>query len=151
MNEMSVNETKPNELSLTLSRRIAAAPAKVYDAWLNPETFARFMANCEGMTLAAAEIDARVGGRFLLVMRAGGKDWPHTGTYLELSPHTRLAFTWESASSTVEGSTVTLDLMADGEATLLTLTHVRFSSEGVRDSHAGAWGTILDGLVKTTL
>ena len=76
MNEMSVNETKPNELSLTLSRRIAAAPAKVYDTWLSPETFARFMANCEGMTLAAAEIDARVGGRFLLVMRAGGKDWP---------------------------------------------------------------------------
>ena len=96
-----------------------------------------------------AATDPRVGGRFELVMVVGGKEVPHAGTYLELVPHNRIAFTWESQYSTVEGSTVTLDLIPDGAGTLLTLTHVRFASESSRDGHKGGWGAILDGLVKT--
>ena len=138
-------------LSLTVLRRIAAPPARVYNAWLDPETLARFMSNGTGFSLTTAETDPRVGGRFRLDMHIGGKDYPHGGTYLELAPHSRIAFTWESASSTVEGSTVTLDLVPDGDATFLTLTHVRFASESVRNGHASAWGTILDGLVATNL
>ena len=149
MNDMTPHDA--TDLSLTVSRRIAAPPARVYEAWLDPQKLTRFMANCDGMALSAAEIDPRVGGRFLMTMRVGDKDYPHTGTYLDLTPHSRIAFTWESASSTVEGSTVTLDMVPDGNATLLTLTHVRFTSAGVRDSHAGAWATILDGLAATVL
>ena len=151
MNDMTITEMSPSDVKLTVSRRIAAPPARIYDAWLDPKMLIRFMSNCKGMALSEAEIDPRVEGRFLMTMRVGDKDYPHTGTYLTLTPHSRIAFTWESASSTFEGSTVTLDLVADGDATLLTLTHARFSSEGVRDGHAGAWTTILDGMVTTKL
>ena len=139
------------DLSLTVQRRIAAPPARVYNAWLDPETLGHFMSNCKGMTLSSAETDPRVGGRFRLAMNTGERDIPHIGTYLELNPHSRIVFTWESEYSTVEGSTVTLDLAPDGDATLLTLTHVRFASEGSRDGHKGGWTTILDGLVATPL
>jgi uncharacterized protein YndB with AHSA1/START domain len=151
MNEMTTIDATPGELSLTLQRRIKAPVEKVYAAWLDPATLARFMANCQGMSLAAAETDPRVGGRFLLAMQTSGGIVDHRGTYLELVPYSRIAFTWESRFCTVEGSTVTLDLAPDGEVTLLTLTHVRFETESSRDGHSGGWTTILDGLVATTL
>ncbi len=136
-----------NDLSLTVQRRIAAIAERVYNAWLDPETLVHFMSNCQGITLTSAQTDPRVGGRFRLVMNNGTKDIPHTGTYLELTPHSRIAFTWESEYSTVEGSTVTLDLVPVGAETLLTLTHVRFATESSRDGHKRGWATILDGLV----
>ena len=146
-----MNDLSPNDLSLTLSRRINAPVEKVYNAWLDPATLTRFFTNCEGISLAKAETDPRVGGRYLLMMNNGTKDIPHTGTYVELVPHSRIAFTWESPFMTLEGSTVTLDLVPDGGATLLTLTHVRFENESSRDGHRGGWTAILDGLVATKL
>jgi len=138
-----------NDLSLTIEKRIAAPAERVYNAWLDPEMLIRFMSNCEGMSLRAAETDPRIGGRFLLVMNSGDKDIPHQGTYLELNPFSRIAFTWESAYSTIENSTVTLTFAAQDGGTLLTLTHVRFVDESSRDGHRGGWTTILDGLAKT--
>ena len=41
---------------------------------------------------------------------------------------------------------MTLDLVAKGAETLLTLTHVRFASEGSRDGHKGGCSTIQDRL-----
>lgn len=138
------------DLSLTVERRINASPARVYDAWLDPEKLMRFMANCHGIALQTAQTDPRVGGRFLLLMGGeGSAPVPHTGTYLELVPHSRIAFTWESEYSREEGSTVTLDLVPDGTATLLRLTHVRFASDSSRDGHRAGWVVILDGLVAT--
>jgi uncharacterized protein YndB with AHSA1/START domain len=139
------------DLSLTVQKRIAAPPARVYNAWLDPAVLSRFMASGTGVTLTTAETDPRVGGRFRLDMNVGGTDYPHCGTYLDLVPHSRIAFTWESHSSTVEGSTVTLDLVPDGDGTLLTLTHVRFASEPVRDAHAASWDLMLAGLAATNL
>lgn len=151
MNMMSQTALNPDHLSLTVERRINAPVEKVYAAWLEPATLTRFFSNCQGIHLAKAETDPRVGGRFMLLMNSGEKDLPHTGTYLELQPHSRIAFTWESLYSKVEGSTVTLDLVPDGDATLLTLTHVRFETESSRDGHLGGWTAILDGLGATPL
>lgn len=151
MNEMTPTEVDPDTLSLTLQRHIKAPVDRVYAAWLDPATLTRFMSNCQGMSLAAAETDPRVGGRFLLGMNTGSRVIDHRGTYLELVPHSRIAFTWESEYSTIEGSRVTLDLVPEGDGTLLTLTHVRFANADSRDGHSGGWATILDGLVKTNL
>jgi uncharacterized protein YndB with AHSA1/START domain len=151
MTDFPMTDPRPTDLSLMLQKHVKAPPAQVYNAWLNPETLHRFMANGTGFALTKAETDPRVGGRFRLDMHIGGKDYPHSGTYLDLTAHSRIAFTWESASSIVEGSTVTLELVPDAGGTLLTLTHVRFANEGVRDGHAGAWETILGGLAATRL
>ena len=145
-----MNVTDTTELSLTLERQIKAPVEKVYEAWLDPKTLIRFMSNCQGISLTKAETDPRIGGRFLLVMNNGTRDIDHSGTYLELVPYSRIAFTWESPFS-MEGSRVTLDLAPKADGTLLTLTHVRFANESSRDGHRGGWTTILDGLVATDL
>lgn len=146
-----MTDTMTQDLSLTVQRKINASPDRVYAAWLTPETLIRFMSNCQGISLTSATTDPRVGGRFSLVMNNGTKDIPHSGTYLALTPHSHIAFTWESEYSTVEGSTVTIDLVPEGRETLLTLTHTRFANEGSRDGHKGGWTTILDGLAATAL
>lgn len=133
------------ELTLTVERVISARPARVFDAWLDPAMLARFMKPGSGVTVPRAETDPRVGGRFDIVMKAGEKDIPHWGYYREITPHSRLVFTWESPFS-VEGSTVTLDFAPEGDGTRVTLTHVKFPSEDSRNDHEAGWTRILDTL-----
>ncbi len=134
------------ELELTVSRHIAAPRETLFDAWLDPRMLARFMTPGENMTVPEAKTDPRVGGRFLILMRAGDQDMPHEGTYREIDRPNRLAFTWESQHSTVEGSTVTIDFEEADGGTNLTLTHVRFENEQMRENHRGGWTAIVDAL-----
>ena len=133
------------DLSLTVQKRIQAPAAKVYSAWLDPRMLMRFMMPGPGMTTPKADTDPKVGGRFALVMNDGKTEIPHAGTYLELTPHSRIAFTWESPHS-AEGSTVTLDFAPDGDATMVTLTQLRFANENSREGHRSGWASILDAL-----
>ena len=134
------------ELSLSLTRIVDARPEKVFNAWLTPATLKRFMVPCEGGAVPVAESEARVGGRFCIVMFNGEKNIEHTGTYLEIEPHSRLAFTWQSVFS-LDDSTVTIDLKPSGaDKTELTLTQVKFASESTRDGHLRGWTQIVDQL-----
>ncbi|MBU1306454.1 MAG: SRPBCC domain-containing protein [Alphaproteobacteria bacterium] len=138
-----------SELSLTTTRQIKAPVEKVFNAWLAAETLQRFMMPCSGGSLAKVATDPHVGGRFSIVM--GEEEIPHAGTYLAIDPHSRIVFTWESPYS-VDGSTVTLDFRAlDAQHTELTLTHVKFASEGSRDGHTKGWDIILVALAGLTL
>lgn len=134
------------ELQLECTRFIPASPEKLFDAWLNPDMLSRFMRPGENMSVPEAKTDPKVGGRFLIVMRAGDKDLPHAGTYQTIDRPNRLAFTWESPMSPIEDSTVTVDFEPADGGTNVRLTHVRFPSEESRDDHKGGWGRILDTL-----
>ncbi len=134
------------DLKLVVRKRIGAPPEKVFDAWLDPQLLARFMVPCEGGRVAVAKTDAKVGGRFSIVMDTGEKQIPHAGTYRAIEPHSRLVFTWESPFSSAD-STVTLSLAPAGEGgTDLELTQVRFADEASRDGHIAGWTYILDTL-----
>ena len=134
-----------NDLTLTVQKRIPAKAERVFNAWLDPMMMKKFMFGSPDMTVSIAETDPKVGGSYKVVMNDGTKDIAHTGTYLDLKPHSRIAFTWQSPYS-VDGSTVTLDFAPDGDATLVTLTQVRFASEGARDGHKAGWTAILETL-----
>jgi uncharacterized protein YndB with AHSA1/START domain len=53
--------------SLTLKRRFNAPPARVFSAWTDPEKMKRWMGPGK-ITTIRAESDARVGGRYRIVM-----------------------------------------------------------------------------------
>jgi uncharacterized protein YndB with AHSA1/START domain len=136
--------TPPFELTLT--RTIPAPRKEVFEAWLSPEALERFMCPAEGMTVPKVEVDARVGGSFLIVMAVGGKEIPHRGEYKTIDRYKRLAFTWLSVH-TVPGSLVTIDFREKSpNETEVTLHHVGLSSEETRKSHEGGWGAILQKL-----
>tara|TARA_R110002124_G_scaffold14825_1_gene65339 strand:- start:1288 stop:1713 length:426 start_codon:yes stop_codon:yes gene_type:complete len=131
------------ELSLRVTRTINAPIEAVFNAWLDPAMLVRFMTPGEGVTVPKAETDARVGGRFDIVMTAGEKELPHSGTYLTIDRHSKLVFTWESPYSDA-GSTVTLNLAPSAAGgTDVELLHVKFPSEESRNNHEAGWGAIL--------
>jgi uncharacterized protein YndB with AHSA1/START domain len=138
------------DLTLTVQKQIPATAERIYNAWLDPIMMKKFLFGGPGTSVAIAETDPKIGGKYRVVMNDGEKDIPHTGTYLDLTPHSRIAFTWESPFS-VEGSTVTLDFAPKGDETLVTLTQVRFANEGARDGHRSGWTFILDTLAAAGL
>ncbi len=78
-------------------------------------------------------------------MMVGDKDFPHSGTYKEITPYSRLVFTWEAPWS-APGTTVTVTLNPVTDGTEVVLTHVKFLSEESRDNHAEGWAGILSKL-----
>mgnify|MGYP000053038629 CR=1 FL=1 len=137
-----------SELSLTVRKTIPAPVEKVFNAWLDADMLAKFMMPGETMTVPKAEAEGRQGGRFLIVMKTPTQEIPHEGTYLEVAPHSRIRFTWESPHS-VDGSVVTLDFAPAGDgSTEVALTQVKFASEDSREGHRGGWTAILDKLAE---
>jgi uncharacterized protein YndB with AHSA1/START domain len=79
-------------------------------------------------------------------MLVNDKEIPHTGTYLEVTPHSKIEFTWESPFS-IDGSTVTILFKSlDGNRTEIDFNHIKFISEEERNDHEGGWTYILEVL-----
>lgn len=142
-----VVDVKP---SLTLKRRLKAPPEKVFSAWTDPKKLARWFCPpaCDPVL---AESDARVGGRYRILVRgrSDGEDHDVSGTFREVVPNRKLVFTWAWRSTPERESLVTVELAPTDEGTLLTLTHEQFFDEPARDRHHAGWGRILDRLDET--
>lgn len=130
------------ELSLTVDRTINAPQQAVFDAWLNPDMLRKFMHPAAEMSVPRASNEPKEGGAFEVVMRVGDNELPHSGTYKEISPHSRIVFSWVGHVS-VDNSIVTLTFEPVENGTHVTLTHVRFMDEETRDNHQGGWTNIL--------
>lgn len=97
------------------SIRIDASPADVFPYLVDAGLIVRWMGDW-------AELDARPGGE--LVLDINGV--PIRGEYLVVEPPHRLVFTWGVAGSPTLPpglTTVEIQLVPDGEGTLLTLVH----------------------------
>ena len=89
-NRTTVERKSERELVVT---RTFNGPARiVFEAWTKPELFKQWwVPKSMGMFLRSCEMDVRVGGRYRLVF---GHDASNPdeffGTYLEVTPHSRL-------------------------------------------------------------
>jgi len=144
----TMNES--HELTLSVERVINTTKQALYEAWLNPKTFAKFMIPGEGMTTKDAQITPTVGSGFSLIMIAGDDEMLHKGEYLELSPFDRIQFSWVTPFSQ-DGSTVTVSLEDAPNGTKITLDHVKFVNEESRDNHKNGWAHILKALEQSFL
>ena len=131
--------------TLIVSRRVLAAPARVYEAWTRPEQLVRWFGP-PGGRCTHADVELRVGGAFQLENRlASGERVRIEGRYLELHPPRRLVFTWSGpASPTPERVTVTIE--PDGAGALVTVIHERIPTEPVKEGHRRGWDACLRGL-----
>ncbi len=135
-----------------LSQMVNAPIARVFDAWLDPETLAVFMKPAPGTEVQDITVDARVGGAFELTMVIGETRVPIHGVYsrIERPNHSgvaRLSFTWVSVRTVGVESEVALTFEAlDSARTRLTLEHVGFPDQSSRDDHDGGWTRIVSTL-----
>ena len=130
-----------------VERRIAASPAAVFDAWLDPDCLGLWLFRTPTGTLERVEVDARVGGGFRVDERREDGVAEHYGEYVQLDRAHRLAFDfWTSFSA--ERTRVTIDLAPAEGGALLTLSH-----DGVwadyEDRTRQGWTMILDGLARS--
>lgn len=137
-------------VTVRVTRRFAASPERVFDAWLDPAKAGRFLFATPTGQMARVEIDARVGGSFVFVDRRDGQDAVHTGTYLEIDRPRRLVFTFSVDQHGRDGDRVTVEIVPVGTGCELTLTHEMRAefAEYARRAEDG-WAGILDGLAGT--
>ena len=143
-NETSVNTAR--ELEIT---RVFDTPRSlVWRCWTEAELLKQWFGP-KGFTIPHCTIDLRVGGKFLLCMRApggGGQEMWITGTYREIGPVERLVKTESPADASgsvieMQGmpleTLVTLKLEEEGKSrTRMTLLHAGLP-EGDHRTHAG--------------
>jgi uncharacterized protein YndB with AHSA1/START domain len=125
----TVAQTSDREVSVT---RWFDAPAHlVFEAWSNPELFAKWwVPKSMGMTLYACEMDVRTGGTYRLSF---GEGMDFFGRYIEVTPPARIVWTNEEGNGCV--TTVTFE-ETDGR-TLLVMSELYPSKEAL-DAEGGA-------------
>ena len=107
-NRTTVERTSERELVV---RRTFNGPARiVFEAWTKPELFKRWwVPKSMGMSLLSCEMDVRVGGKYRLVFAHEASESAFFGSYLEVTPHSRLVWTNEEGGGGGPVTTVTFE------------------------------------------
>lgn len=136
------------EASIRIVRVLAADIERVFAAWTQPQTLARWL-SCQPGLRPEVCCDPQVGGSYRIVMYAGSRAVNTvTGTYLTVEPPRALAFTWVSHGRVeLEQSTVRVELRAHERGTELTLAH-SLADARARATHASGWQAALAGLAR---
>ena len=116
---------------ISASVRIAAAPEVVFPYFTDPQLMITWIGE-------RAELDARPGGTFAVDF---GGTQPARGTYVTVEPPSRVVFTWGipgDATLPPGSSTVEVVLVADGDDTIVNLTH-RDLPPDREPSHREGW------------
>lgn len=120
------------ERELVVIRTVDAPVHLVFEAWTKPELFVRWwVPRSVGMTLVSHEMHIRTGGTYRLVFKHPAFDQPMAffGTYKEVTPNTRLAWTNEESK---DGALTTVTFEEREGKTRITL-HELYPSETARD------------------
>lgn len=144
---MSIRESKAETRVVRVTHTFTASAERVFDAWLDPAMAKRFLFVTNQGEIVAAEIDARVGGRFRIVRRED-RDIEHVGRYLEIDRPHKLVFTFTVPAFSAAETLVTIDIVPAAEGCELTLTHEHVLPEWA-DRTAQGWASILAGLDHT--
>ena len=139
-NRTTVERTSERELVVT---RTINGPARlVFEAWTKPELFKQWwVPKSMGMSLLSCEMDVRVGGKYRLEFESDAMAF--FGTYLEVTPHSRLVWTNEEGGEGGPVTTVTFE--EKGGKTLLVLHELHSSKEALDMAGTGA----ADAMVET--
>jgi len=139
-NDTTVERKSEREVVIT---RTFNAPARlVFEAWTKPELMRRWwVPKSSGLTLLSCEMDVRTGGGYRFVFKhpaTPGETMAFFGTYVEVSPYSRLVWTNDESGGDGQLSTLTLD--DRGDTTRIVLLEVYPSApayEAAKGSYDG--------------
>ena len=140
-NRTTVERTSDREVVVT---RTINGPARiVFEAFTRAELFRRWwVPKSMGMTLLSCEVDARVGGKYRLVFDHSPEPVAFFGTYVEVQPYSRLAWTNEEGGEGGPVTTVTFD--EQGGRTLVVLRESHASKESLDAAGTGAAEALIE-------
>src|SRR5436305_8042662 len=135
---------RKSDREVVVTRTINGPPRLVFEAFTKAELFRRWwVPKSMGMTLLSCELDARVGGKYRLVFDLAPEPVAFFGTYVEVKPYSRLAWTNEEGGDGGPVTTVTFE--AKGGKTLVVLRETYASKEALDAAGTGA----ADAMVET--
>ena len=131
-NPVTVERTSDREVVVT---RTFDAPARlVFQAWTKPELFKQWwVPKSMGMVLHSLEMDASTGGSYRLNF---GEGMDFFGSYLEVTPHSRIVWTNDEGDEASSVTTVTFEEY-DGK-TQVVMSEVYPSKEALDAAGTGA-------------
>src|SRR6185436_9363193 len=133
---------RKSERELVVTRTFNSPARIVFEAWTKPELFKRWWApKSMGMSLRSCEMDVRVGGKYRVEFEPDAMAF--FGTYLEVTPRSRLVWTNEEGGEGGPGTTVTFE--EEGGKTLLVMREFYASKEALDAAGTGA----ADAMVET--
>jgi uncharacterized protein YndB with AHSA1/START domain len=127
-------------LALDLRRLIAAPPAKVFAAWMDPKQPCNPWS--AGKTLG---LQPKVGSLYCIVMGGVGYIF---GRILKLTKGQHLQFTWMSPHTHGQETTVTVHFKKHAGGTLMTLRHTGLPKDKDGSLHADGWNQFLGMMEK---
>jgi uncharacterized protein YndB with AHSA1/START domain len=137
--------------TFTIERRYPAAPARVFAAFADPVTKARWFGCAEGWDVAEFTLDFRIGGREVWrVGPRGGTQHRNDTVYHDIVPNERMvwSYTMSLDDTRISVSLATVELAPDGGGTRLTFTEQGVfldDYDGTRDRERGTH-LLLDNL-----
>jgi uncharacterized protein YndB with AHSA1/START domain len=129
-NRTTVERVSDREVVVT---RTVNGPARlVFEAFTKAELFRRWwVPKSMGMTLLSCEMDARVGGKYRLVFDHSPEPAAFFGTYVEVEPYSRLAWTNDEGG---EGGAVTTVTFEDKGGKTLVVLRESYPSKAALDA-----------------
>ena len=136
---------RKSDREVVVTRTINGPARIVFEAFTRAELLRRWwVPRSMGMTLLSCEVDARVGGKYRLVFDHGGSEpAAFFGTYVEVKPYSRLAWTNEEGGA--DGPVTTVTFEEKGGRTLVVLRESYPSKEALDAAGTGA----ADAMVET--
>jgi len=135
---------RKSDREVVVTRTFNGPPRLVFEAWTKPELFKRWwVPKSIGVSLLSCEMDVRVGGKYRLVFASDApKPMEFFGRYIEVTPHSRLAWTNDEGD---EGGAVTTVTFEEKAGQTLLVMHDLYPSKEALDVGSGS----LDGMPET--
>lgn len=159
-------KTTPEEkTSLTVSKWIKAAPARVFKAWTSPQQMSKWFAPDLQKITPHVQADFKVGGHYRIEMKQAYSKPIVNGKYLEIVANKKIVFSWvwEGTGNCSEGaseakssdpvavdSVVTVEFKDKNGGTEVVLTHERLPNTDQAERHTQGWTGCLENLAHFT-
>ena len=132
----------PQLLELTVSRTMDAAPADVFDAWVDPTKVNAWFG--AGRVIMNPVVD----GLYYISVPHRGRSWPHYGRFLRIERPRLVEQTWMSESTHGLESIVTFSIEPRGRGCAVTIRHTGLPDEKERQNHKDGWTSLLEAIEK---
>lgn len=122
-------------MELKFERVVAAPPAKVFTAWLDPKV--------KGTCWHASDelvFNPKAGQFFYMLHDV----WPHYGRFIKVEKPARVQLTWMSPNTSGQESVVTVRFKKKGAGTQMTLVHSNLPNDAGGRAHNDGWNYYLD-------
>jgi uncharacterized protein YndB with AHSA1/START domain/ketosteroid isomerase-like protein len=145
----SRNRSDDATFHISLERRFAATPQRVFDEWLDPEALKDWFSP-KGSVGVSGQADAVSGGAWQVIYRMpDGTEIAETGTYFAIDRPRRIEMTLsQDLEWGAKHSCIVVTISAEERGTLMRFTQTGLTSAAQRDTMAEGWGTCFDRLAR---